>query len=326
MLFLTAEDVRRAAPLNAAIDAVANAFVQLSTGQANVPLRVPISQPDRAAHTFFMPAHLLGSNALGMKIVSVFPHNTIDHGVPNIHALVVVLDAATGRPLATLDGTYLTALRTGAVSGAATRILARPNAQVLAIFGAGAQAPLQIAAVCATRPIERIWIVNRTRAHAEALARRLQDTGMAAEVCIALTSAAALAEADIVCCATSAATPLFCDEELRAGTHINGVGSFTPHMAEVPPQTVARARLVVDQRSAAWAEAGDLIQARDAGRLADGVGTELGEVLTGQVPGRTSAQEITFFKSVGNAVQDIAVAHLALAGARRLGLGIDVPL
>jgi ornithine cyclodeaminase len=273
-----------------------------------------------------MPAHLGQSGALGLKVVSVFPHNLPRHGLPSIHALVVVLDAETGRPLAAMDGTYLTALRTGAGSGAATRALARPDARVLALFGAGAQAPHQAHAVCAVRTIERIWIVNRGRERAEALRATLLEQGVRADVRVAESAAAALAEADVICCATRAATPLFADAEVRPGTHINGVGSYTPELAEVPPATIARARVVVDQREAAWAEAGDLIQARDAGLLDERQIVELGEVIAGQAAGRADDAQITFFKSVGNAVQDMAVGQLALVEARRLGLGVEVAL
>jgi ornithine cyclodeaminase len=326
MLILSAADVRRAAPMPTAIDAVAGAFVQLSGEQATVPLRVPIGQARHDSHTFFMPAHLEGSNALGLKVVSMFPHNQARHGLPSIHALVVLLDAETGRPLAAMDGTYLTALRTGAASGAATRALARRDARVLALFGAGAQAPAQVTAVCAVRPIERVWVVNRTRERAEKLIATLRGEGIAAELLIADTPARALGEADVICCATSAPTPLFADADVRPGTHINGVGSFTPAMAEVPPQTVARARVVIDQHDGAWAEAGDLIQARAAGLLDEGGAVELGQVIAGRAAGRTDDAEITFFKSVGNAAQDLAVGQLALAEARRLGLGVEVEL
>src|SRR5918911_542372 len=185
MLVLSAADVRQAAQLPAAIDAVAAAFAQLSSGQATVPLRVPIGQPKHESHTFFMPALLAESNALGLKVVSVFPHNQERHQLPSIHALVVLIDATTGEPLAAMDGTYLTALRTGAASGAATRALARPDARVLALFGAGAQAPAQVQAVCTARPIERVWIVNRSQARAEALIGTLVALGIAAELKLA---------------------------------------------------------------------------------------------------------------------------------------------
>jgi ornithine cyclodeaminase len=310
----------------AAIDAVASAFAQLSSGQANVPLRVPIGQAQHDSHTFFMPALLAGAGALGMKIVSVFPHNTERHQLPSIHALVVLIDAETGQPLAAMDGTYLTALRTGASSGAATRALARQDSRVLALFGAGAQAPAQAQAVCAARPIERVWVVNRTRARAEALIEKLRALGIAADLRVADSAATALAEADVVCCATSSPTPLFDDADVRPGTHINGVGSFTPALAEVPPATIARALVVVDQRAAAWSEAGDLIQARQAGALSEDRVVELGEIIAGHAPGRADDQQITFFKSVGNAVQDVAVGQMVLAEARRLGLGTEVRL
>ncbi len=326
MLILSASEVRQAAPMPAAIDAVADAFAQLSRGRASVPLRVPIGQAQHDSHTFFMPALLAESGALGLKVVSVFPHNQARHGLPSIHALVVLIDAETGQPIAAMDGTYLTALRTGAGSGAATRALARPDSRVLAMFGAGAQAPAQVQAVCAVRPIERVLIVNRSRARADALITELSARGVAAECSVAENARAALAAADVVCCATSSAAPLFDDADLRPGTHINGVGAFTPALAEVPPATVARAYVVADQRAAAWAEAGDLIQARDAGVLDPARVVELGEVLAGAAPGRTSAEQITFFKSVGNAVQDLAVGQLALAEARRLGLGAEVAL
>jgi ornithine cyclodeaminase len=325
MRILSAADVRRAVPMLAAVDAVATAFAQLATGQAVVPLRTPIAQEQHSSHTFFMPALLGKSGELGMKVVSVFPHNPERHGLPVIHALVVLVDAATGQPLAAMDGRYLTALRTGAASGAATRALARPDARVLAVFGAGAQAPHQVHAVCAVRPIERVLVVNRTRERAERLAAALRDDGLAAEVALA-DAPTALRQADVVCCATSAPTPIFDDADLRPGTHINGVGSFTPHMAEVPIATVARARVAVDQRAAAWAEAGDLVNARDAGLLSDDQIVEVGAVIAGLAPGRADDREITFFKSVGNAAQDVAVGHVALAEAARLGLGTAVAL
>ncbi len=325
MRILSANDVRRAVPMPVAIDAVAAAFSQLSSGHATVPLRTPIAQERLQSHTFFMPAHLAQSNAIGLKVVSVFPQNA-QHGLPVIHALVVVLDAETGRPLAAMDGTYLTALRTGAASGVATQALARANSRVLALFGAGAQAPGQITAVCAVRPIERVLIVNRTRERAEALIATLRAQGVQAELQIAASAAAALRQADVVCCATSATTPLFDDQDVRPGTHINGVGSFTPAMAEVPVATIGRARVFVDQQAAAWSEAGDLINARAAHVLIEDDTTELGAVLAGMATGRTNDNEVTFFKSVGNAVQDVAVAQRALAEAERMGLGVEVTL
>jgi ornithine cyclodeaminase len=326
MRILSADDVRRAVTMPAAIDAVASAFVQLSTGRATVPLRAHLQQRTHESHTFVMPALLEESSGLGLKVVSVFPHNAARHNLPVIHALVVVLNAATGQPAAVLDGSYLTALRTGAASGAATRALARPDARVLAIIGAGVQAYHQVEAVCAVRPIERVIIVNRSRERAERLAAMLRERAIAPHIDIAASSVEALTQADVVCCATSSPTPVFDDASLRPGVHINGIGSFTPQMVEVPPETVGRAYVVVDQQTAAWAEAGDLQHARGLGLLDESQTVELGAVIAGIVPARTSDDQITFFKSVGNAVQDIAVAQLALREAERLSLGIDVDL
>jgi alanine dehydrogenase len=328
MRILSADDVRRAVPMPAAIDAVESAFVRLSAGQAAVPLRLPVETPARQAVSFVMPARLDGAPmpALGVKVVSVFPQNR-DRGEPSIYALVNLFDPETGRPLATLDGAYLTALRTGAASGVATRHMARPDARVLALFGAGAQALPQALAVCAVRAIERIWIVNRTPGRAQKLLERLRAAGLRQDARIAPDAASALAEADVICTATAAPTPLFADSDVRPGTHINGVGSYKPSMAEIPPATVARAHVVVDQRRAAWSEAGDLIQARDAGWITEEhVIGELGEVAAGKAPGRPAPEAITFFKSVGNAAQDVAVAALALARASESGYGIEVQL
>ncbi len=328
MRVLSADDVRRAVPMQAAIDAVEAAFMCLATGQADVPLRVQIATPAPQGVSFCMPARLGGAPApaLGVKVVSVFPGN-LGRGEPSIYALVNLFDPASGRPLAVIDGTYLTALRTGAASGVATRHLARTEARVLAIFGAGAQALPQVLAVCAVRPIERVWIINRTAERARLLVARLRDAGLTQDLRIARGPAQALAEADVVCTATSSPTPLFADAELRPGTHINAIGAYRPAMAEIPPATLARARIVVDQRQAAWAEAGDLIQAREAGAISEAhIVGELGDVAAGTIPGRSGSAEITCFKSVGNAVQDVAVAALALTRASELGLGVELAL
>lgn len=328
MRILSGDDVRTAVPVAAAVAAVADAFAQIATGSAEVPLRIALGQAAHDSHTFFMPALLSGGvdsrAALGMKVVSVFPHNAARHQLPTIHALIALFDPATGRALAVIDGRLLTALRTGAASGAATQALARADSRTLAIIGAGGQAPYQVLSVCAVRPIETILIVNRSHDRAEQLHDRLVAEGVQAVIEIADSAKAALARADVVCCATSSPTPVFANGDVRPGTHINGVGSFTPSMAEVPAATIARARVFVDQQAAAWAEAGDLIAAHAAGALRKDQTTELGAVLAGRAPGRRNATEITFFKSVGNAVQDLAVGQIAFDRAMELGLGVEV--
>ncbi|PDW03579.1 ornithine cyclodeaminase family protein [Candidatus Viridilinea mediisalina] len=326
MRLLSAEDVRQAVPMTAAIDAVEAAFVSLASNQAEVPLRTHIPAPEHEGMSLFMPARINDPavSALGVKVVSIFPRN-LGRGLPTINALVNLFDPQTGQALAVLDGTYLTALRTGAASGVATRHLARADARVLALFGAGAQAMPQALAVCAVRPIERIWLVNRSRERAQLLAARMRGAGLTLDLRLATSSEQALAEADVVCTATSALHPLFSDPMLKPGTHINAIGAYKPTMAEVPPASVARARVFVDQTEAAWAEAGDLIQARDAGLISSNhLAGEIGAVAAGFLAGRISAEEITLFKSVGSAAQDLAVATLAVARAHALGLGTEV--
>ncbi len=328
MRFLSAADVRQVAPMAAAIDAVAQAFGMLARGEADIPLRTAIATPAYAATTFFMPGRLGGEMpALGIKTVSVFPQNFY-RAEPTIYALVTLFDPTSGRPLAVLDGTYLTALRTGAASGVATRLLARSDARTLVIFGAGAQALPQIQAVLVARPaINNLWIVNRSRDRAALLAAQVRADGFHGDIRITTDPTVPLAEADVVCTATSSPNPLFSADLVRPGTHINAIGAYRPDMAEIPPDLVARSRVFVDQRHAAWSEAGDLIQARAAGLINEQhIAGELGELVNGTVHGRTSENEITLFKSVGNAVQDLAVAALVCQRATELGLGVDVAL
>ncbi|HLV98404.1 MAG TPA: hypothetical protein VKT82_06965 [Ktedonobacterales bacterium] len=329
MLILSADDVRRAVPMSDAMDAVASAFAQLSNQQADVPLRPHVNVPPVEGVFLVMPAYLSGSGALGVKLLTLFLQNPERYQTPSINALVMLFDAKNGLPLALMDGGWLTALRTGAASGVATRLLARQDARTLALFGAGAQALPQAWAVCEARPIERVWLVNRTPARAERLAEQLRAFGspIPADVRVAASAAEALREADVICCATASPTPLFDDADLRPGTHINGVGAYRPTMQEVPAASVARARVVVDERRAAWSEAGDLITPRAQGLIDEGhIIGELGELVVERIAGRTDDAQITFFKSVGNAVQDVAVAQLAVQRARALGLGTEVQL
>jgi alanine dehydrogenase len=322
---LSADDVRQALPMAEAVEAMKAAFAQLSLGRANVPLRTPVEVPAHNGVTLFMPAYLADDDQMAVKIVSVFDDNPAQ-GLPLIHALVVVVDATTGRPQAAMDGTYLTALRTGAVSGAATDFLARPDARVAAIFGAGAQGRTQLEAVCAVRPIEAAWVFDSNAERARAYADEM-STWLSLPVSLARSPAEALRQADVVCTATTSSTPVFADADLRPGVHVNAVGAYTPQMQELPAETVARARVVIDHRAASLAEAGDLIIPIEQGIIGeDHIHAELGEIVSGLKPGRASADEVTLFKSVGVAVQDVAAAGRVLAAAERLGLGVEVSL
>lgn len=325
---LSGADVRRAVPMADAIQAVQEAYVELSAGRAVAPLRTPVPVEKQGGVTLFMPAYLGRSDALGAKIVSVFPRNP-EHSLPTIHAIVVVVDAATGMPLAVMDGTYLTALRTGAASGVATALLARADARVAAIFGAGAQARTQLEAVCTVRSIESVWAYDVSAAavgrYVEEMKRRGKPIPERIEA--AQSPKQAVEAADVICTATTSSRPVFDDGDLKPGVHVNGIGAYTPEMQEVPAATVTRSKVVVDSRSASLVEAGDLIIPLKQGLIDEGhIHGEIGEVAAGKIPGRTSPEEVTFFKSVGVAVQDIAVAELALRRAAEMGLGQEVEL
>ena len=324
---LTGEEVRLALPMPKTIEIIKEAFRQLSAGKATVPLRTRIEVTDQEGVALFMPALLHTTRDLAIKIVSVFPRNT-DLELPTIHAVVVAIDPDTGRPLALIEGGSLTAIRTGAASGAATDLLARSGSRQVAIFGSGVQARTQLEAVCAVRDIEAAWVYSIDLEGAQTFAEEMGGVGrIPAQIKVAGEPIEALSAADVICTATTSSTPVFSGRDLRPGTHINAVGAFTPEMQELDEHTVERAYVVVDSRAAALAEAGDLMIPIQKGLIReDHIRAELGEIVSGDAPGRTSDDQITLFKSVGVAVQDAAAAGLALRRAEELGLGQLVEL
>ena len=321
----SAADVRRALPMAEAIEGVKAGYAQLSAGRAQVPLRTPLKvSPDDV--TLIMPYYVPDDGgALGLKLVSVFNSNT-GRGLPLIHSVVMAVDPASGAPLALIEGGSLTAIRTGAASGAATDVLARPDAAVAAIFGSGVQARRQLEAVCTVRHIERVYVYSL--AGAEEFAAEMAGAGpIPDDIIIAQTPREAVTAADVICAATTTRTPVFDGRDLRPGTHVNGIGSYTPEMQEIDTTTVRRARVFVDSVEAALAEAGDLIIPLNAGEIdRDHINTEIGEVIAGHKPGRASAEEITFFKSVGVSVQDAMAAQIILRNGPLLGLGATIEL
>lgn len=336
---LSGRDVRAALDMRAAIEAMRAAFGGLSAGRARVPPRLHLEADGGV--TLIMPAFLEEGAALGAKLVSLFEGNR-DRGLPAIQGVVLLLDGRTGTPRAVLDGTELTALRTGAATGLAAELLAAEEASVLAVFGAGAQARTQVEAVRVVRPVREVRIVSRTRASAERFAAELAGPGGAggavamaeavevaeaveAEGAVAATAhedrAAALHGADLVVAATSSATPVFEGADVEPGAFVASIGAYTPQMREVDATTVGRARVVVDSREGALAEAGDLIGPLREGRLAREEIVELGEIVNGTAPGGRAGREIALFKSVGNAVQDLEAARRVVEAAETRGLG-----
>lgn len=313
--FFTAEDIERALPMHQAIESAKEAFIQLSSGQAVAPPRTHLEAPEYKTTALIMPSYLPKFKQIGLKLISLCDNNP-GKGLPLVHALVIVMDAATGIPLAVMDGSYLTALRTGAASGAATDVLAREDARVVAIFGAGIQGRTQLEAVAAVRPVRKAYVIDLDAERARRYAREMGEK-LSIELEVA-KSTEALAEADIICTATTSPKPVFLDQELKPGVHINAIGSYKPHVREIPGETVVRAKIIVDQRDSSLSEAGDLIIPLQQGLINERhIYAEIGEILAGLKPGRSSENEITLFKSVGNAIQDLAAASSVLKNAEK---------
>jgi len=286
MRYLDAADTRAALSMTDAIAAMEHAF----TGTAEGPLRLVVGP------SLVMPGTL--DDLMAVKVVSIVPGNPVG---------LVIVFGEDGSPLGVVDGPTITAIRTGAVTGLATRLLARADCSTLAMLGSGAMAFDQVEGVKAVRSIEQVLVWSRTRANAEAFANRI-----GAEVSDSADDA--VSRADVVSCATPATAPLFASSSVRPGTHINAVGAFTPDMVELNAELMERAYVVVDDVAAAAAEAGDLIQ---AGR---GPNTTLRDLLDGPIP--EFGEDVTVFKSVGIAAQDVAAAGRALANAELSGFGV----
>ncbi len=328
MLALSRGDLKQLVPMRDAVELMKTAFRELSEGRATAPVRTAVEVDEKASAMLMMPGFVPAEKALGFKVVNFFPENP-GRGLPTIHAIVCLIDSETGKPLGIMEGGYVTALRTGAVSGAASDLLARPDSKTLAVIGAGVQGVTQAAAVCAVRPIERIVAVDQRPEQLDRYRHMVEADWpeIAGMVETTTDPAVALADADIVCTATTARAPVFSDSDVRDGTHINAVGAFTPEMQEIPPATVVRSRIVIDNLEAALAEAGDLLKPMNDGLIDQSkFETELGHLVAGTATGRSNDREITFFKSVGNAVQDVVVARYAVDQAQKRGIGISLDL
>ena len=320
MLFLNAKEVQESLPMPQAVEAMNQAFLELETGGAPALERAVFSVPPDRGDFMIMPSILGGGATIGTKLLTLI-HGNPEAGRPLMHALMTVFDGQTGEPQAIMDGGVLTATRTGAVSGAATDFLARPDAKVVAIIGAGRQGRTQLEGVCSVREIKQVYAFDAIPHAAESFA-----SDMAAKLGIPVeavpVAGEAVARADIVCTATSSGVPVFSDEDVRPGTHINAIGCYLPDRHEIPPETVARAKVVVDETKAAKEEAGDIVVAVERGLMDwDNLYAEFQEIVAGKKTGRETPEEITLFKSVGLPIQDLAAANCALENARRLGLG-----
>ena len=327
MLLLSRAEVEALLDLDALIDALAPAMADLSAGRTSVPDRIAAMVAERSALLGAMPGYVPSAGALVAKLVSLFPGNA-GSSLPTHQAVIACFDPRTGEPLALLDGTYITAARTGACSALSTRFLAREDAATMAIIGTGVQARSHARAMCRVRPIGEIRVTGRDPAKADELAAELTGS-LGVPTAAASSTAEALAGAAIVCATTHSPEPVVRREWLEPGTHLTSVG-YNPAGRELDDATVAEARLFVETRRAALAPipAGthDLIDPIAAGLTSEDRIAELGEVISGERPGRTSDEDITLYKSVGIAAQDAVAAALVLDAARERGAGqqIDV--
>jgi ornithine cyclodeaminase/alanine dehydrogenase-like protein (mu-crystallin family) len=313
---LQRDDVVRLLPMPQAIEQMRKAFGELSAGRALLPMRSRVDTEKGDMH--LMPAYL-GDSGLCVKMVLTYPDNH-QHGLPAVQGVLAVFDSATGTPQALMDCAGLTAIRTGAAGGLAIQLLSREDSHVLGLIGAGVQARMQAEAAMVVRDIRLVLVTDTRPGAADSFCQALAGRCQAPEVRRVDKADELASQADIVVTATTSPTPTFDGRVLRPGTHVNAVGAYVPEKREVDTATVQRAYVVVDWREASSREAGDLIIPN---RQPD---AELGEIVNGTAPGRIDDQQITFFKSVGIAVQDAAAAGWVLQQAELMGVGVLVDL
>lgn len=325
MLILTRADITALLTMSQTIEAVEEGFARLVQGQVVMPQRAATPVAAHQGLHLSMPAYVAGDpGTLTVKIVTVYGQNPAEYGLPTIQGVLLLHDARTGELLALMDAEHITVMRTGAASGVATKYLARQDAHTVTLFGAGAQAAAQMEAVCAVRTIRQAYVLTRSgQKDADFAAKMSARLGI--EVQPSRNVRHAVEAADIICAATNSPAHLFDGSWLRPGTHINAVGAYTRTMRELDATAIRRSRVFVDRHEAAQAEAGDILLAIEEGALQyEHVAGELGELVLGNIPGRTSDEQITVFKSVGLAMQDAVTAAHVYARAREAGLGQNV--
>ena len=326
MLVLSEAEVEAALDLDRLVDAVAAAMVDLSHDRADVPARMMASVAPRRALLAAMPAFLPSAGALTTKLVTLFPENT---DRPTHQAIICCFDPDTGTPIAVMDGTHITAVRTAAGSALATKLLARPGSAVVSVIGTGVQAGAHARALIRLPGVEVIQVAGRNQEKVVALEGELDGSGIPARALGSIEEA--VRSADVVCATTHADEPVVRREWLRPGVHINSIGVSLTGSGEVDAETVRDSVVVVESRAAVLAAppsgAIELHHAIAAGMIkADHIHAELGELVAGDRPGRTDETQLTLYKSVGVAVQDAAAAALVLDSARRRGIGREIVL
>lgn len=319
-LLLSERDVRDVLPMPDLVDAMQQALAAFSAGRVAQPLRTVLEVGEQKAFFGIMPAYLPDTPAAGTKLVTVFGRNP-EIGLPTHLATIVLLDPDSGALLAVVDGRYITEARTAAVSAVSVRLLAAPGAGALAIIGSGVQARSHLDAVSHVRPLRRVTVWSPNGGSRAAFVREMQPR-FDVPIVAAGSAREAVADADLIVVATAAREPVLRSEWVADGAHVCAVGACRPDQREMEAALVRRARLFVDSRAGALSEAGDIVLPIAEGTIApDHIAAELGEVAAGTAAGRRSAAELTLFKSLGMAVEDVAAAHLAYQRASARGLG-----
>jgi alanine dehydrogenase len=323
MLVLSEKQVQSLIDIPELIAALEQAHIQYSTGKAVMPVRLVVPLPQIRGRITSMPGYLNADKALGMKVVTYFSDNP-KQSLPAILGTVMLFSAETGKIIAVMDGSSITAIRTACASAMATRVLANAQTPVLGILGAGVQARAHIRALCRVRKISKIKLYSPSGASAAAVKKDLEtESGAAME--IARSAEQTVRDSDLIVTATTSNTPVLSREWLKPGAHINAVGSHRPDQREIDGPTVARAKVVVDSREAIMAECGDILLAIKEGSISEShIHGEIGDILAGIKPARSSTDEITLYKSVGIAIQDVATANLVYHRAREQRIGTDV--
>ena len=301
--FISDREVKKLLPVSEAIELMKKAFIQITNKSVTIPQRLNLDMPEVSADSLIMPVYSSDDRKYGVKIVSLNRDNPAKD-LPFIHALMILFDSENGKPLAILDAENLTAIRTGASSGLATQLFSIPDASTVAIFGAGIQAQYQLKAICEVREIKKVFVFEKNLEKAKYLMNELANK-LNVNIEIS-TDQKNLVKSHIICTATTSSVPVFDDEFITPGTHINAIGSYQPTKREIPTETLKRSSVFVDSKEACLKEAGDLIIPIEEGN--DITLTEIGEVLQNNKPGNLSEEELTLFKSVGNAVQDLICA------------------
>lgn len=325
VLIANQDQVSDLLPMNECIEAMADAFKMLAGGDAILPLRTMLFLPDGQNLMGLMPSYLGGIQSIGVKVTAAFPSN-FGTEYDTHQGVVVLFDTQHGLLRAIVDGTAVTAIRTAAVSGVATRLLAREDANTLAIIGAGTQARTHLQAMLTVRKVRRVRVFSLPMEGAYQFADR-ESKRHRIEVEVKKSAQEAVEGADIICTVTTAKEPVVKGEWIAPGAHINAVGAFTPTTRELDTAAVVAARLYVDRREATLKESGDFLIPKGEGVIDnDHIVGEIGEVLLGKVPGRRSPQEITLFKSLGIAIEDLVAAHHVLQKAGEKGVGTWVEM